>query len=61
MQPISDEYGLETCLAPSDEFCVLAYDILLICCEYGSKLTFHEILKFVYLHSINSLRVQYMN
>jgi len=40
---------------------LLAYDTLLNCSEYGSTLTLHKILKFVYLHSTNSLSVQYIN
>jgi len=41
--------------------CVLAFHILLICSEYGSKVNLHKIVKFVYLHSTNSLSVKYMN
>jgi len=38
MQPASNEEVLETCLTQSDEICVLAFDILLICFDYRSKL-----------------------
>jgi len=42
----------------SDEICVLAFDIFLICCDYGPKHNLFIILKFVHLHSIHSLSVQ---
>ena len=59
-QPVCDEEGLEKYLTQSDENYVLAFDILHICSEYGSKNNSHKILKFMYLHSTYSLSVHYM-
>jgi len=50
---------VKTCLIPIDEICELAFEILLMCCDYGSKHNLLIILKFVYLHSTHSLCVQY--
>jgi len=49
---------VEISITPSDEICVLAFDIILICCDYGSKRNLFIILKFVYLHSNHILCVQ---
>jgi len=48
-------------LTQSHVIFVFAFDIRLICSEYESKVYLHKILKFVYLHSTNSLSVKYMN
>jgi len=45
-------------LTKSDENCVLAFDIFLICSEYRSKHNLHMILKFGSLLSTYSLSVQ---
>jgi len=45
----------------SDEYCLLAFDIFLICSDYRSKHNLHIILKFGCLHATYSLSVQYMN
>jgi hypothetical protein len=42
LQPICEEYSLETCLTPSNVIHVLAFDIHFICSEYASK---HDIFK----------------
>ena len=44
----------------SDENCVLAFDLLLICSDYRTKHNLHIILKFVCLFANYSLSVQYM-
>jgi len=48
-------------LTQSDEKCILAFDILLICSDYRSKHNLHIILKFGYLHATYSLSVQYLS
>jgi len=47
-------------LTLSDENCVLAFDILLICSDYRSKNNLHIILKFESLLANYSLTVQYL-
>jgi len=47
-------------LTLSDENCVLAFDILLICSYYRSKHNLHIILKFGGLLANYSLSVQYL-
>jgi len=47
-------------LTLSDENCVLAFDILLICSDYRSKHNLHIILKFESLLANYSLSVQYL-
>jgi hypothetical protein len=46
-------------LCPSDESCVLSFDILLI--YYLSKVNLQEILKIVYLQSTRRVAVTYIN
>jgi len=47
-------------LSKSDENCVLAFDIILICSDYRSKHNLHIILKFGSLLATYSLSVQYL-
>jgi len=47
-------------LTESDETCLLAFDILLICSDYRSKHNLHIILKFGSLLATYSLSVQYL-
>jgi len=47
-------------LSQSDENCVLAFDILLICSDYRSKHNLHIILKFGNLLATYNLSVQYL-
>ena len=47
-------------LTLSDDNCVLAFDILLICSDYRSKHNLHIILKFESLLANYSLSVQYL-
>jgi len=47
-------------LTLSDENCVLAFDIILICSDYRSKHNLHIILKFESLLANYSLSVQYL-
>ena len=47
-------------LTLSDENCVLAFDILLICSDHRSKHNLHIILKFESLLANYSLSVQYL-
>jgi hypothetical protein len=47
-------------LTHSDENCVLAFEILLICSDYRSKHNMHIILKFGSFLSTYSLSVQYL-
>jgi hypothetical protein len=49
----------ETCFTPSNEICVVSFDILLICSL--STINLHEVLEFVYLQTIYSLHVHYMD
>jgi len=46
-------------LTLSDENCVLAFDILLVCSDYRSKHNLHIILKFEFAREY-SLSVQYL-
>ena len=45
----------------SDDNCLLAFDILIICSDCRSKLNLYIILKFGCLHATYSLSVQYMS
>jgi len=47
-------------LTLSDENCVLAFDIFLICSDYRSKHNLHIILKFESLLANYNLSVQYL-
>jgi len=47
-------------LKQSDENCVMAFDILLMCSDYRSKHNLNIILKFGSLLATNSLSVHYL-
>jgi len=61
MTSICDEEGMEKCLTQSDENCVFAFDILLICFDYRSKHNLRITMKFRCLQSTYSLTVQYLS
>jgi hypothetical protein len=59
LNPVSAKYGRWLSFKPSDEICVLSFDILHF--YYLSNANMHGILKFEYLHATYSLAVKYMN
>jgi hypothetical protein len=58
-KPVFAKYERGTLLKPSDEICVLSFNLLLI--YYISNVNLHEFLKFEYLHVTYNLAVEYMN